>query len=527
MSAPAAGVSGVGTRLPLSPRWSRRLVLLATLLCAVCGFVYELVLVAMGTVLLGSSTAQTAMVLGTFVAAMGVGSWLATKLPSSRPIEFFVVVEGAVALLGGLSAMALFAAFAWLDLYEPTVRALSIVLGVLVGAEIPLLTAIIGRIRAEAADQTVGTLLAADYVGAFIVGLAFPLYLLPAVGRIDAALIFGAVNVVGGAMVLWLMRRQVSRRALGWLTAGLAGVLVVLGVAGAEAQAFEVRARQVLYDDPIVHSEQTRHQEITLTRSRDQRDLRLFLNGDLQFSSLDEYRYHESLVHPAMSGPRERVLVLGGGDGLAVREVLRYPDVEEVVEVELDARMVELARRRPDLRELNAAALDDPRVRVVVADAFKWLREGSERFDVVIVDFPDPDSEDLAKLYSTEIYAMIARRHLSRDGRMVVQSGSPYFAPEAFWGIEATVRAAGLDTVPYHVDVPSFGDWGFVLARSGRRPELKLDAPPAGLRFLDEEVLAAARAFPRDRSRAAYDVRATTLDRPAIVEYARRGWRDE
>lgn len=526
MSAPAVEVSGVGTRLPLSPRWSRRLILLATLLCAICGFVYELVIVAMGTVLLGSSTAQTAMVLGTFVAAMGVGSWLATKLPRSRPIECFVVVEGTVALLGGLSAMALFAAFAWLDLYEPTVRALSIALGVLVGAEIPLLTAIVGRIRAEAADQTIGTLLAADYVGAFVVGLAFPLYLLPAVGRIDAALIFGAVNVVGGAMVLWLMRRQLSRRALGWLTAGLAAVLALLAVAGAEAQAFEVRARQVLYDDPIVHTEQTRHQEITLTRSRDGRDLRLFLNGDLQFSSLDEHRYHESLVHPAMAGPRERVLVLGGGDGLALREVLRYPDVREVVEVELDARMIELARSRPDLRQLNAAALEDPRVRVVVADAFKWLREGSERFDVVIVDFPDPDSEDLAKLYSTELYSMVARRHLARGGRMVVQSGSPYFAPEAFWGIEATVRAAGLQAVPYHVDVPSFGDWGFVLARAGKRPDLALDAP-ADLRFLDDQVLAGARAFPRDRSRAAYDVRPTTLDRPAIIEYSRRGWRDE
>ena len=527
MSAATAPVGDVGSRLPLSPRWSRRLILLATLLCAICGFVYELVIVAMGTVLLGSSTAQTALVLGTFVAAMGVGSWLATKLPRSRPIECFVAVEAVVALLGGLSAMALFAAFAWLDLYEPTVRALSIALGVLVGAEIPLLTAIIGRIRAETADRTVGTLLAADYVGAFVVGLAFPLWLLPVVGRIDAALIFGAVNVGGGALVLWLMRRQVSPRAGAWLAGGLAGVLALLAYAGAGAQDFEVRARQVLYDDPIAHTEQTRHQEITLTRSRDGRDLRLFLNGDLQFSSLDEHRYHEALVHPAMSGVRRRVLVLGGGDGLAVREVLRYPDVEEVVEVELDPRMVELARSRPELRALNGAAMEDPRVRVVVADAFNWLREGSERFDVVIADFPDPDSEDLAKLYSTELYSLVARRHLTPEGRMVVQSGSPYFAPEAFWGIEASVVAAGLAAVPYHVDVPSFGDWGFVLARAGAAPELALRAPPAGLKFLDAQVLEAARAFPRDRSRERYDVEPSTLDRPAIVEYSRRGWRDE
>lgn len=527
MGSPAAPARDLGSaRLPLSPRWARRLILFATLLCAICGFVYELVLVAMGTVLLGSSTAQTAMILGTFVAAMGVGSWIATKLPEDRPVEWFVAIEATVALLGGLSAMALFAAFAWLDLYEPTVRALSIALGILVGAEIPLLTAMIMRIRAERADTAVGTLLAADYVGAFIVGLAFPLYLLPAVGRIDAALIFGAVNVIGGAIVLWLMRHHITRRATSWLATGLVGVLVLLGVAGQQAQAFEVDARQALYDDPIAYTEQTRFQDITLTQSRDGRDLRLFLNGDLQFSSLDEYRYHEALVHPAMAGRHERVLVLGGGDGLALREVLRYPGVSQAVEVELDPRMIQLAREHPELRRLNGAALEDPRVRIEVADAFSWLRANSERFDVIIADFPDPDSEDLAKLYSTELYSMVARRHLRPGGRLVVQSGSPYFAPEAFWSIAETINSADLRTVPYHVDVPSFGDWGFVLAAAGGRPELALNAP-APLRFLDAGVLQAATIFPADRARTAYDVDASTLDKPAIIEYARRGWRDE
>jgi spermidine synthase len=528
VSAPAAPAGDQApSLLPLPAAWARRLILLATLLCAICGFVYELVIVAMGTVLLGSSTAQTAMVLGTFVAAMGVGSWLATQLPRRRAVESFILIEVVVALLGGLSAMALFAAYAWLDLYQPAVRALSIALGVLVGAEIPLLTAIVGRIRAEQADKTVGTLLAADYVGAFVVGLAFPLYLLPTVGKIDAALIFGAVNVLGGALVLWLMRRQLSARAAGTLAAGLASVLGLLAAAGVQAQGFEVRARQALYDDPIAFTDQTRHQEITLTESRDGRDMRLFLNGDLQFSSLDEYRYHEALVHPAMTGRHGRVLVLGGGDGLALREVLSHPGVEEAVLVELDPRMVSLARGNRRLRELNRGSLDDPRVHVVAADAFSWLRKSSQRFDVVIADFPDPDSEDLAKLYSRELYGMVARRHLSPGGRMVVQAGSPFFAPEAFWCIERTVRSAGLAVTPYHVDVPSFGDWGFVLASaSGAAPRLEVGGG-GRRRFLDEDVLRAAAVFPADRARRAYSVEASTLDRPTIIEYSRRGWRDE
>jgi spermidine synthase len=515
-----------GDRLPMSPRWARRLILFSTLLCAICGFVYELVIVAMGTVLIGSSTVQTAMVLGTFVAAMGVGSWIATKLPERRPVESFVIVEAAVALLGGVSAMTLFAAYAYLGVYEPVVRALSIVLGVLVGAEIPLLTAIIQRIRSEQADKTIGTLLAADYIGAFVVGLAFPLWILPTVGKIDAALLFGAVNVIGGAMVLWLMRRHVSRPALGWLSAAMACVLAALGLAAVKASAFEVNTRQALYDDPIALTEQTRYQEITITRSLDGRDTRLFLNGDLQFSSVDEYRYHESLVHPAMAGPRERALILGGGDGLAMREVLKYPDVREAVEVELDPRMVQIARTDPTLRKLNGDSLSDPRVRVVTADAFTWLRETSERFDVIIADFPDPDGDDLAKLYSQEIYGMIARRHLTAQGRVVVQSGSPYFAPEAFWAIDATVRAAGLETTPYHVDVPSFGDWGYVLAQAGAAPDLRLDTPRK-LRFMDDRTLDAAAVFAPDRSRDAYPVKPNTLNRPTIIDYSRRGWKDE
>ncbi|MCA1673755.1 MAG: spermidine synthase, partial [Actinobacteria bacterium] len=275
----------------------------------------------------------------------------------------------------------------------------------------------------------------------------------------------------------------------------------------------------------------SRYQQLVLTESppfSGPPDIRLFLNGDLQFSSRDEYRYHEALVHPALAGPRERVLVLGGGDGLAVREVLRYPDVREVVEVELDPAVVRLARTDPRLLALNEGALDEPRVRIVHADAFEWLRHAMAnqgRYDAIIVDMPDPDSTATAKLYSTEFYGL-ARRALAPGGRLAVQAGSPYFAPDSFSCVLSTVRAAGLAAVPYHVDVPSFGDWGFVLAAEKAAPPLRL--APRGLtaaqplRFLDDAVLRAAAVFPADRRPR--PVPPSTLDDPVVLRLSTTEW---
>lgn len=516
-------MAATGVLAPVrDPRAARRLVLGATFVCAVCGFAYELVIVALGTVLFGSSTAQTAMVLGTFVAAMGVGAWLAAKVPDRHAVAAFAGIEAMVALLGGLSALILFASYAWLGLYEPMVRALSVVLGALVGAELPLLAAVLAALRRESTGRTVGTLLAADYVGAFVVGLAFPLIILPALGQIQAALAFGVVNVAAGALVLVTLRASLAPRAAWALSGALAGVAATLIVATTVAGSFEASARQALYDDPIAEHVRSRYQDIVLTQRGG--DTRLFLNGDLQFSSVDEHRYHEALVHPAMAGPHARVLVLGGGDGLALREVLRYDGVQRAVEVDLDPAMLRMAREHDDLRRLNGDALADPRVEVVAADAFSWLRSAGETFDVVVVDLPDPDTEDLAKLYSVEMYGLIARRVLSPGGRVVVQSGSPYFAPEAYWSIERSLREAGLRSTPYHVDVPSFGDWGFHLAGQGRAPALRV-RPPGPLRFLDEPTLRAAAVFPADRRRVA--VEASTLNRARILEYQRRGYRYE
>jgi spermidine synthase len=503
-----AAARGLGRR-------ARPILLGTVLLVATCGFVYELVIIALGTYLFGNSIFQVSIVLAAFVSSMGLGS-LAAKPLLRAPAQAFVIVEAAVALVGGLSAMGLYAAFAYLGVYDPVMLLAAATIGLLVGCEIPLLLALLQRARPQDAGASVADLLAADYLGAVVAGVSFPFLLLPWLGQMQAALAIGALNAVAGLVVCLL-----ARLPRAWLLVPV-GVLAALAVGASAAGSFEVTARQSLFDDRIVFVERSHYQEIVMTQG-DADDLRLFLNGDLQFSSRDEYRYHEALVHPAMTGPHARVLVLGGGDGLALREVLRQPGVEQVVNVELDPRMTELARDDGRLRALNRDALRDPRVQVVNADAFRWLRTAPARFDVVVADFPDPDDAATAKVYSQEFYDGLRRRVLGPGGRLVVQAGSPYFAREAFWGIDATLRAAGWRTTPYHVDVPSFGDWGFVLASPGRAPALALDLPPgAPLRFLDDATLAAAAAFPPDRARI--PLAPSTLNRPRLLDYERRGY---
>ncbi|MFF3848188.1 polyamine aminopropyltransferase [Streptomyces sp. NPDC002328] len=507
-------------------RGARFLLLLSVFLCAACGLVYELALTALGSYLIGNSVLQTSVVISVMVFAMGVGS-LAAKPLRRRPVGAFALVEGVLALVGGLSVLVLYAAFAWLRLYTPAMIVVAMVVGLLIGAEIPLLMTLLQRIRRQEAGSAVADMFAVDYIGALVGGLCFPLLLLPTFGQLKGALVVGAVNAVAGVIVVvFIFRRQTRRRVQLGLLAFVTAVLGVLGTAYAFADDLEVTARQQMYRDPIVHAETTPYQEIVVTRSTSftgAADMRLFLNGDLQFSSVDEYRYHESLVHPALAGPRGNVLIMGGGDGLALREVLRYDDVREVTLVELDPAMTRLARDFGPLRELNGGALDDPRVEVVNADAFNWLRDARRTYDAVVIDFPDPDTAALAKLYSVEFYHLLGQV-LTPRSRVMVQSGSPFFAPKTFWSITKTVETAGYATAQFQVDVPSFGNWGFVLAapRTTAPPPLRLAPDAPRLRYLDDAVLKAAAVFPVDRRRQ--DVRPSTLMDPAVLEYVLNEW---
>ncbi|ELS55089.1 putative Spermidine synthase [Streptomyces viridochromogenes Tue57] len=491
---------GGRARLPVRPATGRFLVLACVFVCAACGLVYELQLVALASYLIGDSVTQASVVLSVMVFAMGIGSLVAKRL---RPLAAagFGAIEAVLALVGGCSALALYAVFAWTGDWggmwgngpRCLLVAFSLTIGLLIGAEVPLLMELIQRIRRQDAGGAVADLFAADYVGALVGGLAFPFLLLPLLGQLTAALTTGAVNAVaGGALVLGLFRGDLTRRARWLLVIANVTVLGVLASAAVLVDDFERAARHAVYGRDVRVALQTELQEVVITGGTHGRPLDLFLDGRLRVSGRDERRYHEALVHPAMSGEHSRVLILGGGDGLAAREVLRHPDVHRVDVVEADAAVVRLARRDPPLSELNGHAYDDPRVHVMTGDAFRWLRAAPPAtYDVVISDLPDPGITASTKLYSQEFYGL-ARRALTPHGRLAVHAGPVSSRPRVFWTVDTTLRAAGLRTAPYRVTGRDSGfapgpdrsagptaaphDWGFILAGRGQRPPLRLGA---------------------------------------------------
>jgi spermidine synthase len=504
-------------RLPVRPDTGRLLVLACVFVCAACGLVYELELVALASYLMGDSVTQASVVLSVMVFAMGLGSLVAKRLRRFAAAGFGVL-EAALALIGGCSAMALYAVFAWTgdwgglwaDGSRILLVAFSLAIGLLIGAEAPLLMELIQRIRRQDAGGAVADLFAADYVGALVGGLAFPFLLLPFLGQLTSSLLVGAVNVVAGAaLVLGLFRRDLTCRARWLLLVANIAVLGVLASAAVLVDDFERAARRAVYGDGVRVAVQTDVQEIVLTGGADGRPLDLYLDGRLRFTGRDERRYHEALVQPAMSGPHAHVLILGGGDGLAARETLGRPGVRRVDVVARDPGLVRLARTDPALSRLNGHAFGDPRVRVAAGDAFQWLRAApAATYDVVVADLPDPGITASTKLYSQEFYGL-ARRVLAPGGRLVVHAGPVAGRPRVFWTVEATLRAAGLHTSPYRVDGRGAGrssgpdritggdgaraprDWGFVLAAADARPPIRLDTHLRPPRTLTQAALAA------------------------------------
>ncbi|PAP78676.1 hypothetical protein BSZ37_06665 [Rubrivirga marina] len=499
------------------------MLLAAVLVVATCGILYELVVGTLASYLLGNSALHFSLTIGGFMTAMGLGSWAARAVRGDA-LVWFVGVELAVGLLGGMSAAVLYAAFTYTPFVHLAMGAVILGIGALVGLEIPLVTRLLGgpgRISASELKDTVAGVLAVDYLGALVASLAFPFVLLPVLGVVRTAFVTGFVNLVVVVFCLRAFRRELGqrRRAL-WAATALVALPLAAGAVGADKLASVFEAK--LYRDPVVYAEQSTYQRIVLTASGG--DLRLYLDGGLQFSTKDEHRYHEALVHPpmALAQRRERVLVLGGGDGLAVREILGWPEVRSVTLVDLDPAVTRLARAHAALREANEGALEDPRVEIIHDDAGAFLARPGDPYDVVIVDLPDPNHESLAKLYSRPFYERL-RGRLGVGGTVAVQSTSPTFAREAYWSIVATAEAAGLHPEPYHLYVPSFGDWGFFVGSTHAVRPGRYRLPPAvAPRVMTPAAFRTARFFDGDASRIPVEV--STLDDPAVLRYYQQGW---
>jgi spermidine synthase len=420
-----------------------------------------------------------------------------------------------------MSVPCLLVAFAYTHAFELVLYGVVLAVGTLVGLELPLLVRLLER--RSTLRELIAQALGFDYAGALVGSLAFSFLLVPKLGLSHTSPACGLLNAAVALASTYLLPATDAEEARALTRARVRAVLVVVSLAALLAFAGRTTelAERALYPGDVLYARDTAYQRIVVARHGSGFDL--FLNGNLQLSSLDEYRYHEALVHPAIAAARtrRRVAIGGGGDGLAVREALKWPEVESVTLVDIDPAMTELARSYPDLRSLNGGSLDDGRVRVVNEDAMRFFAKSGESFDVVILDFPDPGTYAVGKLYTAEMYRDVERR-LSPGGALVVQSSSPFLASATFSCIVRTLEAAGFSVRPYQAFVPSFGVWGFALART--QPfDVPTDLPPVALRFLDARSLAALFVLPHDLS-AARAVAVNRLDNQALVGYYLDEW---
>ncbi|MEZ5740771.1 MAG: polyamine aminopropyltransferase [Burkholderiaceae bacterium] len=478
---------------------SRQIVILLSsiLIVALCGIAYELIIGTVSSYLLGNSVYQFSLTIGVFMFAMGVGSLL-SKFLDGRMVRNFILVEMAISLIGGVCSILLFMVFpSARALYELVMYGLILSIGALVGMEIPILTTMLSH--KASIRKSIANVMSLDYVGALIGSVAFPLLLLPTLGLVQASFAVGLLNILTALVNVVVFRRQLPyyRWMLGICLAILAALIGFI-VFGSQVTRY---AEKHLYFDQVIYDQQTPYQKLVVTRSAVHDEHRLYIDGHIQFSTRDEFRYHESLVHPAMAvtGPRARVLILGGGDGLAAREVLKYRDVTTIDLVDIDSEMTRISAELPMLAKLNEGSLESSRLTIHHEDAFSFINAPGALYDRVIIDMPDPHNEALNKLYSKEFYTMIKRR-MAPGAVLVTQSSSPFFTRRTFWCIEATLNHTFGNTRPYHTSLPSFGIWGFNLARNelALPDRFRIDVPT---RSLTTDTINAAMIFSKDMDR--------------------------
>jgi spermidine synthase len=488
--------------------------LISVALISTCGLVYELIAGALASYLLGDSVTQFSLIIGTYLFSMGIGSYL-SKYFKKGLLERFIQVELLVGLIGGFSAAVLFVAFEHVQSFRLLLFSFVVITGALVGLEIPLLM----RILKDEYDfsDLVSKIFSIDYVGALFASLLFPLVLVPYLGLLRTSFLFGGLNVAVGLWTLYLFKDRISQKNNLMIIGSIFFVLIVGGFIGSQRMLHF--AEGLKYGAPIVYKKQSKYQRLVITQQNE--GFRLFLNGNLQFDSRDEYRYHEALIHPALAALKDprHVLVLGGGDGLAVREILKYPTIESITLVDLDPAMTKIFSTNPMLVELNEGSLKNPKVKVINDDAFIWLRQNKRVFDFIAIDFPDPSNYSLGKLYSKSFFLEL-RKALNPNGLFSIQSTSPYFARESYWCVASTIEEAGFKITPYHAYVPSFGEWGYFIGAFG--PYLKPKSFPEGLKFLTKTSIEPLFDFPPDMKRI--KVPAQKLNNQILVHLFEKEW---
>ncbi len=496
-----------------------RLLMLTTLIISGCSICYELIISAVSSYLVGDTILQYSITIGLYMSAMGLGSFI-SKYMKENLFDWFVLVEIGVGVIGGISALLLFLANLYLEQYQVVMYLEIIVIGTLVGVEIPLLTRII-EADEENLRVTISSIFSFDYVGGLVGSIAFPLLLLPQLGYFATAFLTGSFNLLAAMLIVFKYAKRIKHALVLKITTIVLFLCMFVGIFSADYLSGRIEGG--LYRDDVILSEHTQYQHIVMTKHKD--DLRLFIDGNIQFCSLDEYRYHEALVHIPMSNAKHKdnVLVLGGGDGLAVRELLKYEETN-ITLVDLDKEMIRICSEDKNITALNENSLQSDRLTIVYDDAYRYLEETEQKFDVIIVDLPDPNNETLNKLY-TNIFYRLCKNALTPDGVLTVQSTSPYYATKAFWCINKTLESEGFYVKPYHLQVPSFGDWGFnmaTLTELEQQPPLRVET-----KYLTDENIPAMFVFGKDEQVAKQEIDLNSLSKPVLIHYyadAVRNW---
>lgn len=537
---------------------------LSMLFIGICGISYEYTFSRLGSDILGDSVKQWAITIGLMMFFMGIGADLQKYLPDELNVDNFIFLEVLLGLLGGIGPTVSLYAFGHFHNYFVLFHYFFIcAIGLMIGLEIPLLTRV-NQKTAPSLKHNLGLILKMDYIGSFL-GAIIWVFLLPLFFNVlEISFFLGLINV-GVALFTWIWfhpwmkyPRAIPIFALGVILLLLAGLI--------NGKKITTTAEQKLYQDTIIHTRTTPYQRIVVTESRSGA-YNLYINGHLQFSSIDEHIYHEFLVHPVMSATpvHKKALVLGGGDGLAVREILKYKGVESVTLVDIDPEMTRLASSLPQLVKLNQGSLlnhkvypqkpggvsqgektnilqqghgffrrhrqfDETTVHVVNLDAYQFVASISGIFDVIIIDFPDPNNQSLSKLYSHEFYSLLKDK-LAFDGLLIQQSSSPSAAKEAFLIVGRTMSAAGLSAIPIHHTVPSFGDWGWWIAghqerygKKGLQERVsKGQLPVSETRYLTRDLIRSSLYFGKGSLETEHrDINSILDDR--IFRYYQKAW---
>ena len=487
--------------------------------------VAEYTLATLASYLLGNSIFQWTVVISLMLFSMGLGSRFSRKI-RNQLLDRYVLTEFGLSLFCSLSAIFCYGVSAFTPHTSLIIYGAACLIGFFIGLELPLITRINNDY--ESLRINISSVMEYDYYGALVGGGLFAFFLLPFLGLTYTPILLGMINLLVAGVILWKFSALLARQFT--LRAAFAASLAVICLAGLAAKPIVLFGEQHKYKDKIVYREQTRFQKIVVTQWKN--NYWLFLNGSTQFSTYDEERYHEPLIHPALQLLQERrdILVLGGGDGLAAREILKYADVKHITLVDLDPAMTRLARTHPVFLNINGGSLNDPRVEVINRDAYQFVTTNNRLYDAVIIDLPDPKTVSLSLLYSVGFYKMI-RRHLKPHGVMVTQSASPLYSPDAFLCIKKSLEAAGFSVVPYQNSIPTMGQWGWNLGvkkqtmapETAREKLARIDFKNIATRFLNRDAMIGMTHFGKGLFEREASIEPNTEFNHKIMKYYRQG----